>query len=122
MNAPGIDPQFAAEITRQKQAVAEREARWAWGFKAVSIASPLVGIGAWFLQRPMDRDWELACAVGASVWLVGVCLISLFHSKGCDTPKCPQCGFAWEDEGGSWPAWKHCPGCGLAMGDEAGPR
>jgi hypothetical protein len=117
MNAPEIDPQFASEIARQKAIVIENNANWGRMFIAWSIGGVVVGVGAWFLRAPMDRDGELALGLGISVWLIGVLLTSLF-AYNPSPPKCPRCGFSWEQEGGSWPDWTHCPGCGLKMSDE----
>ena len=121
MNAPKLDPRFVSEIAWQKNRAIANNVRWVRRFRACSIASVVLGVGAWFLcfPEPTDRDWGTACGMVVSAWLVGICLLSLFGSKGSD-PKCPQCGTAWVEEEQIWPTWKHCPGCGLKMEDEVG--
>jgi hypothetical protein len=118
MTPSKVDPQHASEIARQKSIVFDANARWGRMLVAQSIVSVVLGVGAWFLPEPTDRSFGVACAVGVSAWLIGLCLACLFDNSS--TPKCPQCGLSWGQEGGTWPSWKHCPGCGLKMTDDPG--
>lgn len=120
MSAPETDPRLASEITRQKEIAINDNASFVRMIKACSIASLVFGIGAWFLVEPMDRDWGTACGFAFATWLTGLCLFCLFAPRR--TPKCPQCCFSWEQEGGGWPTWKYCPGCGLEMNDDTGSQ
>ena len=86
MNAPKLDPRFVSEIAWQKNRAIANNVRWVRMFRACSIASVVLGVGAWFLcfPEPTDRDWGTACGMVVSAWLVGICLLSLFGSKGSD--------------------------------------
>jgi hypothetical protein len=149
MSGLDIEPQLAPEVARQKKMAIEHSARVLWTLGASLIAGVVVGVGVWFIQGPTDRDQEVArrrdpfddfimhehqqrqqqqnraARVGLALGLSGAtfffgCLLcrSRFPKP---TAKCPQCGDAWDQEGGDdWLTWECCPRCGFKMRDDTG--
>lgn len=113
-SAAGIDSQLAREVSRQKKMTIAHNARVNWTLGASSIAGVVVGVGAWFLPEPRDRDGGLAFLLGVVTFTFAVLLCFFLFPR--PAPKCPQCGYVWEKEGDrDWLRWKCCPGCGLKM-------
>jgi hypothetical protein len=116
MSAPETDPRFANDIARMKERVREKNATSGRLLAGWFVAGAVVGIGTWFCQDSMDREAGVAFGAGFLVFIVGWYLNENLCSDNY-VPKCPRCGYSWEQEGGGWPPWKHCAGCGLNMND-----
>lgn len=108
------DPRLASVIARMKAQAREQNAKSGWRLAGWSMVGVATGIWAWVVQDSMDREAPAACAAGFLVFFVGWYLHENLSPKN-DSPKCPRCGHAWEEEGFLFPTWKHCPGCGLRM-------
>jgi len=122
MCAPEIDPLLASEVARQKKIAAENRAEnraREWILPASLIAGVVVGVGIWFIQEPMDREWSSTVCVGMIIFVLGVALHGVLFATP-NAGKCPQCGYAWDiqEDGRDWLTWKCCPGCGLKMSDD----
>jgi len=120
MTTPASAQQFASEVSRQKEA-ALQHVKGNHRFLAVSmLAGVVVGLAAWFSQRPADRDGlhlQFALALAAAVFFFA-CLLGrlLFPKPGAICPQC-ECDWNVESENNTqlWLAWRRCPGCGLDM-------
>jgi hypothetical protein len=120
MTTPTNTQQLVGEVARQKE-TALLHLKGNHRFLAVSmLAGVVVGLGAWFSQRPPDRDslhLQFALALAAAVFCFACLLGRLLFPKPSAT--CPQCGCDWnlESENNTqlWLAWRCCPGCGLDM-------
>jgi hypothetical protein len=51
-----IDPRLAEKVTRQKQMVIKRRASLNWILGTSLIAAVVVGLGTWFIAKPINRD------------------------------------------------------------------
>ena len=119
MTAPDTDPQLVSEAARLKKLTVAHNARFNWHVGAAFIAGVVVGVGAWFLQRPMDRDFGLDFGLGCTTSVFVILFCSFVFPR--PSANCPQCGCAWGEEGrNDWLTWKCCPGCGLKMCDDTG--
>ena len=122
MSAPDNESQFAGEVARLRKMTIANDARVNWTLAVSLIAGVVVGIGVWFIQRPMDRDdvhFGLALGLGLATFMFGGGLVRIIRGP-MPKAKCPQCERAWEIPGDEpvWLTWNCCPGCGLKMNDE----
>ncbi len=112
------------EIVRLKQLAIRHGTRALWIMAGSFVLGIAVGVGTWFLQKPIDRDndhFGLACGLSLATFLFALVLDRIVFPR----PKfrCPSCGYDWEigDDGGhEWLTWRNCPGCGREMGDHIG--
>lgn len=118
MSAPEPDPRLANEIARIRKRARDKDALSGRMLLGWLIAGPVAGLAAWFIQDPMDREGGIAFATGGLVFIVGWFVSEAVFSDNF-SPKCPKCGYAWDEEGKTWPSWICCPGCGLRMNDES---
>ena len=123
MSAPKTDPQLANEVAHQKEMAIRHCACLNWSLGASLIAGVLVGLGIWFMQKPMNRDEIMlggVLALGLATFFIGGMLARILTPKP-DT-KCPQCGHDWRgsDPTDDWLTWNCCPKCGLKMSDAIG--
>ena len=123
MSTPDYASVLASEVARLKEAAIRQEHRSFRALAALFIAGVVVGVAAWFIQPPKDRDDAhrgLCLGLGGAVFCLG-CIGSrmLFPRK---KTKCPQCGYDWQPDGGTdeMLTWNCCPGCGLKMSDDTG--
>jgi hypothetical protein len=125
MGTPETDPVLRTKVAQLREAHLRWNRRIAWALGISLTAGVVVGLGAWFIQKPIDRDAMMfggVLAVGAGTFLVG-CLLTRMISPKPDA-LCPQCGHNWKGSAPSddWLTWKHCPGCSLPMTDDVGGR
>ena len=118
MSTSENDTAFAREVARLKEAAIRQEHRSYRALGAWFIAGVVVGVGAWFIQRPMDRDdvhGGLTLGLGLAVFFFGCMGTRMLFPKL--KTKCPQCGYDWQPGGGTVEmlTWNCCPGCGLKM-------
>lgn len=124
MSTPENEPVVRSKIAALKEAVLRFHRRVYWALGAWLIAGVLVGLGTWFIQKPMDRDSIMLGGVlglGLATFFIGGFLTRILFPKP-DT-KCPQCGYDWklsEEYPNNMLTWKCCPGCGLNMRDDTG--
>ena len=120
MSRPTTEPQLAGEVARIKRAALQYNTRINRSLAAVLIAGVVVGVGVWFLQRPIDRDevhFSLAAGLGLAIFVLGglVCRMMFRRPRA----ECPQCDCDWNNESENniqtWLNWHCCPGCGLKM-------
>ncbi len=122
MSTPEIDSQLRATVARLKQAELRYRNRLGRTLGAWFIAGVVVGLGTWFIQKPMDRDEIMfggVSALGLATFFFGGMLSRMLFRKP-DT-KCPQCGYDWKLSGegrNDMLTWRCCPGCGLDMSDD----
>ncbi len=122
MSTPRIDPVLLAAVVCLKEAHFRWRSRMAWAISFSFIAGTVVGLGTWFMQKPMNRDEIMLGGVlglGSAVFFIGGRLTRMIYSR--PDIKCPQCEHDWQgsDPNDDWLTWKCCPGCGLAMSDDA---
>lgn len=118
MSAPESDPRLASEIVRIRNRARDKDALSGRILIGWLVAGLVGGLVTWFAQDSMDREGLIACATGFLVFIVGWFVSeAVFSDKFA--ARCPKCGYAWEEEGKSWPSWRCCPGCGLRMNDES---
>lgn len=113
------------KVTQLREAHLRWHGRIARALGISLTAGPVVGLGAWFLQKPIDRDAAMlggVLAAGVGTFLVGCLLARMIYPK--PDALCPQCGRDWIGtvSGDDWLTWKHCPGCGLPITDDVGGR
>ena len=123
MSTPETDPLLRTKVVRLKEAHLRWGSRTAWAFGFCFIAGIVVGIGAWFIQKPINRDEIMFGGIlgfGGAIFFIGVMLTRMVFPK--PDIKCPQCGYDWKgsEPNDDWLTWKCCPGCGLSMSDDAG--
>ena len=123
MSRATTEPDFVAAAVRIKTATLQHDTRINRSLAALLIAGVAVGVGVWFLPRPIDRDelhFSLAAGLGLATFVFGglVCRI-LFRRPRAE---CPKCGCDWNNESRNdihaWLTWSYCPGCGLIMSND----
>jgi hypothetical protein len=119
-----INSRLAEEVARQKQMVIKRRTSLNWILATSLIAAVVVGLGTWFIAKPINRDdihGVAALGLGLGAFFFG-CLLGRLLFPPPDI-KCPQCGYTREiPQGHDWLTWECCPGCGLKMSDATGSR
>jgi hypothetical protein len=121
MNAPEIDRQLADEVARRKALAIQHNRHVNSSLGASLIAGVLVGLGTWFMQKPMNRDEIMfggVLGLGLATFFIGGMLSRMLMPN--PEMKCPKCGHDWRgsDPTDDWLTWNCCPKCGLKMSDE----
>ncbi len=122
MSTSEIGPVLRTKVASLKEAHLRWNSRMAWALGVWLIVGIVVGLGTWFIQKPMNRDeimFSGVCGLGLATFFIGGMLTRMVFHKP-DT-KCPQCGYDWKgsDPNDDWLTWRCCPGCGLTMSDDA---
>ena len=123
MTTPKTDPVLRTKVASLKEAHVKWSKRMTRALAAWFVIGVLVGLGTWFLQKPIDRDeimFSGVSALGVATFFFGGMLTRvIFHKPDI---KCPQCGCNWKSSNPNddWLTWQCCPGCGLTMCDDAG--
>jgi len=117
-----MDSQLRATVSRLKQNELSYRSRLGWSVGAWFVGGVVVGVVAWFLHKPMDRD-ETAFGAVLGLGLATFFFGGLFSRMLIRKPetKCPRCGTDWklsEEDSNNLLTWKCCPGCGLKMSDD----
>jgi hypothetical protein len=120
MSANAEPPPEAGAVARVRQAAVRHRVRQRWVLGACLLAAATVGLAAWGLQRPENRDegsLGFAMTLAASTFAMG-CLFGRFAFP---RPQafCPRCGCDWyaesDNDMDTWMQWQYCPLCGLPV-------
>ena len=124
MNTPEIDPELRTKVTRLKEVDLRYRIRANQSLAICLIPGVVVGVGIWFIQKPIDRDANMfwgVFALGFAIWFCGCMFTRMLFPK--PDVKCPQCENDWTSSD-EYPinllTWRCCPGCGLQMNDDDG--
>ncbi len=121
MGAPEIDAQLADEVARRKTLAVQHSTRVNCCLGASLITGVVIGLGTWFMQKPMNRDEMMLGGVmglGLPTFFIGGMLSRMLVPR--PETKCPKCDCDWRgsDPTDDWLTWNCCPECGLKMSDE----
>ena len=123
MSAPEKNQQLASDVARIKRLAIQHFKRVHWTLGASVVGCVVLGLVAWFIQKPTDAEDIGMLVLLCSLPFFFVCILGRILLPTLSA-KCPRCGCDWNIESDNdtqrWLAWHSCPRCGLRMNDDIG--